>query len=75
MQVFFPAESSLLLLEFICTQLESLLHAFKSAITQQTACTTRFSLTYHVTEIKLQALELAGCYITGVNIKTRLIEK
>jgi len=44
MQVFIPDESSLLLTEIISTQLEILLHAFKTTDTQQTTRTTRFSL-------------------------------
>lgn len=71
MQVFFPAESSLLFIEFICIQLESLLHAFKTTITPQPACTIRFSLAEHSTEIKQQTLEVADSCITGVNINNQ----
>lgn len=45
MWVFFPAESSLFLIELIFIQLELLLlSAFETIITQQPASTTRFSL-------------------------------
>lgn len=71
MQVFLLADSSLLLLELICIQPESLLHDFKTTITQQPVCTTRFPLDEHITEIKLQTSEAAKCYITEVNINNQ----
>lgn len=43
MRVFFPAESSLFLIELIFIQLELLLHPFKTAIIQQPASTTSFN--------------------------------